>query len=97
MTKIIDEKNSTGYIKDFKNSSLNSKHIIAIATSYKVSNGAAKIASPTAKDLYLYTDLSFKSVKKIKLNYSRLTGSQDLSYIASKFICNQTRQYLKSR
>lgn len=52
MAKMIDEKDSTGYIKENKKSPQNSKHIIV--TSYKISNGLAKIASPTDKNLYLY-------------------------------------------
>lgn len=52
MAKMIDEKDSTGYIKEYKKSPQKSKHIIV--TIDKISNGLAKIASPTDKNLYLY-------------------------------------------
>lgn len=45
-------KTPQAILKSIKNLPRTLKHIIV--TSYKISNGPAKIASPTDKNLYLY-------------------------------------------
>lgn len=66
----------------------------AVGAGYKIPKGAAEIQDDQQVKILIYTDLSSKPVRK--LNHSRLTASQDLPYVASKFFWCIFNQIQKS-